>query len=215
MELQRQHKPQTTTEQHFLAWWREGEPNQAPVAAVLTGLAQMMGKDLSGALEGYEAILAGMTKDQVILACSLAAEECEFFPTPAVLRRLAKIPTSGQIDRDEAIATLTQVLTLMRGSHGWTLQEIGGRFVDRDAKGNLLDTAYRTAPTPAPKFSAQTEAAIVDVGLGERADGLRALSLILAGPDSAEGGTWHAGEVRRLEQRWFEAYGRAKDAVKP
>lgn len=210
MELQRQYKPQTTTEKHFLAWWREGEPNQTPVAAVLTGLAQMMGKDLSGGLEGYEAVLAGMTKEQVIQACSLAAEECEFFPTPAVLRRLAHIPTSAQLERDEAIAALVQVLTLMRGPHGWTLKEIGGRFVDRDDGGNLLETAHRTASTPAPKFSAATEAALVDVGLGDRAEGLRALSLILSGPDSAEGGTWHAGEVRRLEQRWLDGYARAK-----
>lgn len=215
MELQRQFKPQTTTEQHFLAWWREGEPNQAPVAAVLTGLAQMMGKDLSGGLEGYEAVMAGMTKEQVILACSLAAEECEFFPTPAVLRRLAKIPTMAKLTRDEAIAGLVQVLTLMRGDHGPTLKEIGGRFVDRDEDGNLLDTAYRTASMPAPKFSTAIEAAIEDVGLGDRAEGLRALTLILNGPDTAEGGTWHAGEVRRLEQRWLEAYGRAKDAVRP
>lgn len=211
MQLAKQTKESNVTRQLFEQPWNQNStPAEAHKASLLL-LASLLGRDLTGmATTAYLAILADFSKDQSIEAFSLALEECEFFPPPAKLRALANIPTSGQLAREEALAALGQVLTAMRGRHGWTLKGLNGKLIDKDEHGNNLDRAYREPPIPAPTFSSEIESAIVYVGLGERSDGLRALSMILSGPDTSESATWHAGEVRRLEQRWMEAYARAK-----
>lgn len=215
MALARQSQPQITTEQHFLAWWHEGEPNQAPVAAVLTGLAQMMGKDLSGALEGYEAVLSSMTKDQMIRACCLAAEDCTFFPAPAELRRLAGLQTSAQRARDEALKALRRVIEAQT-AHGPLLRHnLGGEpdLEARDADGRVPLVTPRKPRIAPPTFCERTEAILVDLGMGKRSAGLLAVSVHLSLVDEDERKGWNAFELAtaaresgRMEQRWTEAW---------
>lgn len=212
MEIAKRQANNNATLSTFSRVMKGAKTKAAGQDAVMALVSSTLPYDLTvpGRLEVWEAVLESLTSEQIAAGFALSVEECEFFPTPAKLRALAHIPTSGQLAREEALAALGQVLTAMRGRHGWTLKVLNGKLIDKDELGNNLDRAYREPPIPAPAFCAEIEAAIVDVGLGERADGLRALSLILSGPDTSEIATWHAGEVRRLEQRWMEAYARAK-----
>lgn len=178
-------------------------------------LAENLGQELTkGMLKGYVAVLDVLTPEQAITAFSKALESAKYFPRPSELLDFAGRPSAhGDPLRETAKASLVVVLAAMR-LYGLELKPLGGGMIDRNDSGELLEFAIRAPLRPCPPFDPVTDATVRDMGLGDRAAGLAQLAIFLQ-PNSGDGWSWDTNERRKTEQRWFEAYGRAKDAVKP
>jgi propanediol dehydratase small subunit len=93
-------------------------------------LAETLGRKLTqNALATYSAVLADLTRDNVILAFSRAAMECKFFPAPATLREYSGRAPTGDPLAKEAKEELVRIATAMRGKHGPKLKDIPGRVL--------------------------------------------------------------------------------------
>lgn len=190
----------------FAELWSASTPPQVSMAACLAQLAASLDQPVSEAMaKGYLAVLSRLTRDEAVQAFGRAMESCKYFPRPSELLDLAGRAPAGDPLRNAAMLALRAVLDVIR-TFGSELRPRGGKFVDRDKDGELLHTAYHEPSTPAPTLPAEIEAALEELGYGDRVAGLRALATLT---ERAEG-PWQVAENRKLEQRWFEAYARAQ-----
>lgn len=212
MEMAIRSNEASELETHFKALWRAGEKKSIPTSSVLTGLGQILNRDLPANMVGYVACLDDMKPGELIAACCTAARECKFFPTPSELRELAGIPTAAQQERAAARRALQEVLEAIR-NHGPELRPIPGAILtDKGEDGRLLDIPLRAPSTLPPLFPEQTFRAVRSLGWGESRAGLQLLSThpaVFAMAGTVEYGAYGptlARQAEEIEKRWFEAY---------
>jgi hypothetical protein len=197
-----------------------GHPSAPAVATVacLTQLATVFDRKLSPELlESYTASLETLSRPQIIQAFSRAQDECHFWPVPAKLLELSGQVAHGDPIEYEANREMLALFAQMR--------EFGPRLSYRFKPG----TPENMGPPPEeariyPKrLSTLTEAALQNLGWGDRLRGLMILSdhpgmryesassaFVTNGKAAAEyrwGKIQQADEIRK---RWVVAFREAK-----
>jgi hypothetical protein len=72
-------------------------------------------------------VLLDLTPEQIVLASSRAANECNFFHEPATLREFSGRPVRGDSIAAEAKEQLLHILQGRRSKHGPRLHDIPGK----------------------------------------------------------------------------------------
>lgn len=181
---------QTAMQRLYAQFWKEewtgagvsGGTQSEAIAKSLLHLAETLDRKLTpAAIQTYLACLAELTKEEIILAFSRAAQECRFFPPPAILREFSGRAADGDPIAREAKEQLLYILDGMRSKHGPMLKPILGRVLygteeePRDEDGRCAVAPIRAESTPFP-LARRTQAALVRLGWGDSTKGIAVIA---------------------------------------
>lgn len=141
-------------------------------------------------------------------------QDSTYRPDIAEIRRAAGIPTGSEALEAEAMQELRVIFDAMRFFGTKLKRKLGAVLNDgRDEHGRPIAIPNREPETPAPTFSARTEAALVDMGRGARQAGIDALSLhpAISLHDLKDDAVAFRNQLRlSIESQWLDSYRRAK-----
>lgn len=160
----------------------------------------------------YLKYLSDLSPSQLETAFDRAGKECEFWPVPAVLRRLAGTETAAQYSERRALEDLSFLVEYIR-KHGIEGRARNGVMIEpehRDENRNLVPARFEKIPPPPIPDSVHN--AVAEFGYGSQLDGVKAVAehpALCKDPDLYANPGLKMAMVEKLEQRWIAAWRRA------
>lgn len=151
--------------------------------------------------------LRDLTQEQIALAFDRAAKECEFWPVPAVLRRLAGVETESGSSERQAREGLQWVLWRIR-KHGTAGRPARGATIREATREH--QAVYESIPCPTTPEPIRTT--LEELGAGDVQAGVTLMAmhpLLERDPDAYDNLSFRLSATEKLEQRWLEAWRRA------
>lgn len=169
--------------QLYESFWKGSTPPAKAIAFSLELLSEGYQKVLTPmTYRLYTAVLVDLTPDEIVLAFSRAAQECQgWFPPPATLRAFSGQPMLGDPIATEAKSALMDLITGMRSAHGPKLEPLPGPVLygteddPKDADGVRTHAPIRGEGTPFP-IARRTAAALLRLGWGDRQAGIAVIA---------------------------------------
>lgn len=191
------------TRRLYEACYPQGEYQPNAVLAMLGKLAEILDRSLSPTIvRGYQASLAGLSREELVMAFTRSQLEMGVLPAPAALLRLSGRRAHSVDDEDQAPRELTKLFMFIRdGFRG--LKTYRPRIEHPETK-QMVDGPPRT-----PRLDERQRLAIALMGFGAYdvgVDLLRAHSAI-AGRDENS-----ARVDRDIEIKWQRAW---RESVNP